>query len=141
MIRFRMVKINVDQFAILIDKDKVPTEGLSYTVNLGFSIAPDVKGIACGFSVEFAHNNKPILKLSISCEFSVHPEDWNTHIKDNIFTLSTEDLGFFANQTVGSARGIMFCKTEDTDFRNFILPPIDLTKIIDDDLVIDLAHQ
>lgn len=135
MIRFRMAKINVEQFAILTDK--VPTEGISYTVNLGFNAARDVRRIACKFAVEFLHDDKPVLKLSIICEFDIYREDWDNSIKDNILTISKEDLGFLGNQTVGVGRGIMFCKTESSEFRNFILPPVDLTKILVDDLVIN----
>ncbi len=139
MIRFRMAKINIDQFAILADK--APTEGLAYTVNLGFGGAPNAKRIECVFSVEFVYNEKPILKLGISCEFDIQPEDWDKCINNNILSISKKDLGFFANQTVGAARGIMFCKTEGTDFWNFILPPIDLTKILDEDLTLDFTEK
>ncbi len=136
MIRFRMAKINVDQFAILTEK--APEDRVSYTVNFGFSGALNASRVACSFAVEFMHDDKPILKLGINCEFDLHRDDWDQLVKDNILHISKENLGFFANQTVGVARGIMFCKTESTDFRSFILPPIDLTKILEDDLVIDL---
>ncbi len=137
MIRFRMVRINVDQFALLVDK--APDEGLSYTVNLGFKGAANANRLSCEFAVEFAHNNRPIIKLGIMCEFDIHPEDWDKCIKDNVLTISKNDLGFLGSQTVGVARGVMHCKTEGTNFWNFILPPIDLTKIINEDLVIDLT--
>ncbi len=129
----------MEQFAILADK--APADGLSYTVNLGFKGASNVSRIACVFSVEFVHNDKIIIKLGINCEFDIHAEDWNKKIKDNVLSIPKDDLGFLANQTVGAARGIMFCKTEGTDFWNFILPPIDLTKIIDSDLVVDISKQ
>ena len=51
MIKFRMVKINIGQFAILTDV--APVEGISYTVGLGFSSATNTKRIGCDFSVEF----------------------------------------------------------------------------------------
>lgn len=136
MIRFRMAQINVDQFAILADT--LPHEGLSYTLNIGFSGAPEAKRLACAFSIEFKHYESPILKLGIICEFDIHKEDWDSCTNGDIITISKEHLGFFANQTVGTARGILFCKTEGTDFRKLILPPVDLTKLLDDDLVIGL---
>lgn len=139
MIRFRMAKINVGQFAILADKN--PSEGLSYTISIGFNGALEAKRIACDLTVEFMHTDRPILKLSMSCEFDIHREDWVSRLNGNVLTMSKEDLGFLANQTVGTARGIMFCKTEDTDFRNFILPPINLTKIIDEDLVVNFSDN
>ena len=139
MIRFRMAKINVEQFAILVDK--APNESLSYTVNLGFKGASNAQRIACIFTATFLHNETIILKLVLNCEFDIHSDDWVTIFHENLLRVSKEDLSFFANQTVGTARGIMFCKTEGTDFSNFILPPIDLTKIIDQDLEIDFTNK
>ena len=83
----------------------------------------------------------PLLKLSINCEFDVMEEDWKNYINDKILTIAKEDLGFFANQTVGVARGILFCKTENTDFQNLILPPVNLIDLINQDLVIDLSVE
>ena len=39
------------------------------------------------------YGEKPILKLSITCEFDVHEEDWNNLIKDDTLSISKEDLG------------------------------------------------
>ncbi|MBD5420485.1 MAG: hypothetical protein K2F93_07050 [Muribaculaceae bacterium] len=139
MIRFRMVRINVDQFAILAEK--VPAEGVSFSVHLGFNVASNAARIACIFTIEFTHVEMPLLKLSINCEFDVMEEDWKNYINDKILTIAKEDLGFFANQTVGVARGILFCKTENTDFQNLILPPVNLIDLINQDLVIDLSVE
>ncbi len=139
MIRFRMAKINVSQFAILADM--VPLSGLSYTVELGFKGAVNAKRIGCDFSVEFAHNDKAILKLGVFCEFDINPDDWNERMKDNKVTFTKDELGFFANQTVGVARGILFCKTEGTPFSVFILPPVNLVSLIKDDFIVDTAQE
>ncbi|MDE7180656.1 MAG: hypothetical protein K2N88_05610 [Muribaculaceae bacterium] len=133
-----MAKINIEQFAIL--NDKAPSEGLSFKVNLGFKAARNAKRIACKVSVEFLHDERTILKLGINCEFDIFSEDWDNLIKDKVLIISKDDLGFFANQTIGVARGIMFAKTEDSEFRNFILPPIDLTTILKEDLVINISE-
>lgn len=132
-----MVKINVEQFAILTDV--VPDSGLSYTVELLFKSATEAKRIGCSFTVEFAHDEKPILKLGIFCEFNIHPDDWDAHVSNGSIIITKDELGYFANQTVGTARGIMYCKTEGTPFGQFILPPINLTKLIEEDFTIDLS--
>ncbi|MDE6444440.1 MAG: hypothetical protein K2K64_08505 [Muribaculaceae bacterium] len=138
MIRFRLAKINVEQFAILADK--VPAEGLVYSVSAAFKAARNAHRIACVFSAEFQQGGKIILKLSINCQFEIHPEDWNERIDNNILRISKTDLGYLGNQTVGVARGIMFSKTEGTDFGTLILPPIDLTRLLDEDLVVDFGE-
>lgn len=136
MIRFRMAKISVKQFAILTDT--VPTDGLSYIVGMQFKTATEFRRVGCEFSVEFAHDDKAILKLTIFCEFDIQPDDWAEHIIENALLITKEDLGYFANQTVGVARGIMFCKTESTPFCQFIVPPINLTELIKEDLKVEI---
>lgn len=139
MIKFRMAKINVNQFAILTDI--APNEGLSYSVELGFKGAINAQRVACSYLVEFAHNGTAILKLDILCEFDIRPEDWNNRIKDNTLTITKDELGYFANQTVGVARGVMFCKTEGTPFNHFIIPPINLVELIKEDFTMSLAED
>lgn len=137
MIHFQMAKINVTQFAIL--SDTVPQEGLTYTVELGFKGATDAKRLGCDFSVEFAQGERPLIKLSVFCEFDILPEDWDRQISDGRLIISKDDLGFFANQTVGVARGVLFCKTEGTPFSQFIIPPINLVQLITDDFNIEIG--
>ena len=139
MIKFRMVKINIEQFAILAEA--APSDGLSYTVGVRFRSATEAKRIGCDFAVDFAHNESPILKLNIFCEFEIAPDDWVKKIKDNSLVITRNELGYFSNQTVGVARGIMFCKTEGTPFSQFIVPPINLVNLIKEDFVINLSEN
>lgn len=144
MIRFRMIKINVDQFAILADA--MPTGEMSYSVSVGFKFATDARRIACEFAVSFDekegdNEEKKILILEETCEFDIHPDDWNSLISDNKLTVTPADLCMLANQTVGVARGLLYSKTENTPFTQFILPPINLTTLVTDDIVIELAGQ
>lgn len=139
MLNFRMAKINVAQFAILADT--APTDGISYSVGIGFRSATNAKRIGCDFSVEFIHDDKPLIKLGVFCEFDILPEDWDNRVKDCLLTITKDELGFFANQTVGVARGIMYCKTEGTPFNQFIIPPINLDKAITDEFIINIPRQ
>lgn len=135
MIRFRMSKISIGQFAILTDTPRM--EGLTYSVGVGFSDDPKSRRVACGFSIEFSHGEEMVLKLESTCEFDMHPDDWNNSIKEGRITIHKQDLGYYATQTVGAARGILFCKTDGTPFNQLIIPPINLTELIKEDLVIE----
>ncbi len=69
------------------------------------------------------------------------PKDWDSLISDDVITFRKNDLGFFANQTVGVARGIMFCKTEGTPFSQYILPPVNLESLIKEDIFFNLTDE
>ena len=139
MIRFRLAKISVSQFAIL--SDSAPTEEVTYTIGLGFKWSAEAKRIGCEFSIAFASQEKPFIKLDTFCEFDIMPKDWDSLISDDVITFRKNDLGFFANQTVGVARGIMFCKTEGTPFGQYILPPVNLESLIKEDIFFNLTDE
>lgn len=138
MIQFRMTKISISQFAILANA--VPVDGMTYTINVSFQCATEAKRIACEFSVEF-DSDKPLVKLGVFCEFDIKPEDWDSRVIDAKLNIPKEELCIFANQTVGVARGIMFCKTDGTPFSQLIVPPINLVSLIKDDFTIDLGQE
>lgn len=139
MIKFKMAKINVNQFAILADT--APSDAITYSIELGFKAATNAKRIACEFTVEFVHEDKPFIKLGVLCEFDIMPSDWDGRTEKGLLTITKDELGFFANQTVGVTRGIMFCKTEGTPFTQFIVPPVNLMTLIKDDFVIDTTIE
>ena len=143
MIKFRMAKINVEQFAILTDNP--PVDNITYTIGIDFKYSLEGKRIACVFSFSFNYNDNDkdykFITLNIMCEFDIHPSDWQRSIKDNKLTVKKDMLGFFANQTVGVARGILHCKTEGTPFNGYIIPPVNLTEFIDQDLVASAIEE
>lgn len=144
MIHFRMIKINVDQFAILADQ--LPTGDMSYSVRTGFRFAPDARRIACTFEVTFDEKDgdnvdKKIIVLEETCEFEIQPVDWDNLITDNKLTITPQDLCMLANQTVGVARGLLYSKTENTPFTQFILPPVNLTTLITEPITIELSDN
>lgn len=141
MITFRMAKINVTQFAILADE--FIGNNLSYSVEIGFKASQrrEDHHLACDFTIEFFQSEELLIKLGIMCEFDIHPDDWQKRIIDNELRVSKGDLGFLANQTVGTSRGVLFCKTEGTPFSQLIVPPINLVELIKDDVVFTLNEN
>lgn len=134
--KFRMVKINVGQFAILADE--IPEGNIDYSIGLGFRYSIEGKRIAVEFSYAYEADGNKFLLLEMSCEFEIHTEDWDKAVVDGVLTIPKVMLEFFATQTVGTARGILFCKTEGTPFNHMILPPINVSKMIKNDLVAEL---
>lgn len=128
MTRFQMIKINVEQFAIIASE--VPDSPVSVSTGIAFMYSTEAHRIACSFDIEYLTDEEKLLKLKTRCEFEIHSEDWNNFIGGNRLKIPKTLLEYFAVHTVGTARGILFCKTEGTPFNNFIIPPIDVASII-----------
>lgn len=135
MIRFRMFGIHLDQFAILAQNNKDSEMGMK--IELGYKYAEEGKKIACMSNFEFGNQQEKLLILSVTCEFEIPDEDWEKLQQNGKTTISKELLEFFAVHTIGTARGVLFCKTENTTFNNIIIPPINVAELINGDLVIE----
>lgn len=135
MVRFRMDNIEVEQFAIL--SDKLPASGeVDYETSLGFMYSVEAKKIACTFILVYSDpdGDNPLLKMMLTCQFAIQPEDWETMISDGYITIPRNLQEFLAVHTVGTSRGVLFSKTEKTPFVRLILPPVNVSEIIKGDI-------
>lgn len=138
MIRFRMFKISVPQFDIY-GKDVEPIYNIKTDVEI--KNTSDGKAIAVIMTFTFIGKEETAMVLKVMCEFGIHPEDLESLTSDGIITIKKETLDHFLVHTVGTARGILHCKTEGTPFNSVILPPINVSNILQSDLVINLNNQ
>lgn len=137
MIRFRMTKINTEQFAVLQEsipeKDKVT---LSLNIELKYAAAECM--VAVGALFTFSYANEKFMILKVLCEFQIHPDDWKDCTSDNVVTIPKDCIDYLLSQTVGTARGILHCKTEGTGYNDMVLPPLNVSEVIEGDVKITI---
>ena len=136
MIRFRMLKITTEQFAILADQ--APKGGFTINSELRLKNTIDGSAVAVDMTFNFIKDEVKFMILKVLCEFGIHPEDLAKQTQEDKVTIPKDTIDFFIAQTVGTARGILHCKTEGTPFNGIVMPPINVTGMIDSDLVISL---
>lgn len=134
MTRFRMFGIHLDQFAIL--NKEVRKEEIGMNVNLNFKYADGGRKVACIVAFDFFSASEKIMVLGITCEFEIQ-EDWKQYHKGEKVIIPKDLLEFFAVHTIGTARGVLFCKTENTQFNHIVIPPINVSEMKLEDLVVD----
>lgn len=126
-----MENIEIEQFAIL--GEETPQSGeIDFETSFGFLYSVETKKIACVFALVYSdtESGAPLLKLVLNCIFAIHPDDWNSMISDGYIVIPKNLQEFLAVHTVGTARGILFAKTEKTPFAKLILPPVNVAEII-----------
>lgn len=141
MIQFNMNKIIVDQFAIL--SNNVPEQGSDIQLNsqLGFKVDHENKLIASTMRFDFVGNNETFLVLEVTCIFTIEPNCWEQLTDDKVLHLPKDFLAHMGMHTIGTSRGILHCKTENTPFNVFLLPPIDVIQMIPEDLYIPIENK
>lgn len=135
MTRFKMSRITVYQFAILADS--LP-EHVSMNMSYRFKYAENGRKVAVEVIFTFLNESVKLMTLQLTCEYEIQEEDYKAFIADKVVTIPKDLLEYFVVHTIGTARGVMHCKTEGTPFNGIIIPPISVSGSIKSDLVIQL---
>lgn len=137
-ITFGLRSIKTKQFATI---DEVFQEGeeVGIETNFQFGINRENRVLVVDFNLKFQCENNPFIILKVSCEFTI-----DEHSYKKFTVKGSEKLivpkGFITHMmviTVGTARGVLHAKLEDTPYDNFILPTIDVSQIVVEDVEFD----
>lgn len=132
-VNFQLLEIGTSEFAI-IDTVSTDTKKLNFNVALQFGASDSNSSILCNVIIEFiSDEQKVLLKLKTDNQFKIKPEDWEKFKNENILTIPKGFLAHLAMISVGTARGILHCKTENTIFNNFVLPLVNVASMIPED--------
>lgn len=138
-ISFRLLNIVTEQFATFEVENIQDNNNLKS--ELQFSINPDNSVVACKMNFQFLHNNQPIVVLAIVCNFDVEEKSWNEYILSaNKITLPKHFLEHLCVITVGTARGVLHAKTENTTFNRFLIPTLNVSNLVSKDVVFEIKQ-
>lgn len=138
-IGFALNNITTEQFAVI---ESAFTEGsvVDLKAGLKFGISKDKKIISVLFSTKFIQEKSPFLIIEVGCHFKIIDETWDDFLnKDkNELTAPKGFISHLAMLTIGTARGVLHSKTENTSFNNFLLPTINVTDLVKKDVTFNL---
>ena len=132
-VRFSLVKISTDQFAIITNSFKIG-EAVNLKTGLQFGADKENKILSVKASFQFEQQAIPFLVIEASCFFKIEPNDWNTFAEEREIVVPKGIITHFTVLTVGTVRGILHAKTEGTNFNGFVIPTIDVTKLVTSDI-------
>ena len=138
-IGFGLSGIKTEQFAIFKENydAKKPSE---LVTDLAFAVSPDTKILSTIATFTFQQRKKNFIKLEVMCQFVIMDEAWDSFTNENKVTVPKQFLDHTAMLTVGTSRGILFTKTEGTEFNRFLLPTINVSKMVKGDGVFELPE-
>jgi hypothetical protein len=140
IIGFTLKQILTHQFAIVDDAYKAD-EKVNFAFELNFATNAGDRMIRVGTRLRFEQKQIPFILLESSCSFQIKEEDWKELLLENEcskIALPKDFATHLAILSVGTARGILHAKTEQTDFNKFFIQTIDLTKLIKEDAIIEI---
>ncbi|MDX1718716.1 MAG: hypothetical protein R3353_01020 [Salegentibacter mishustinae] len=141
-IGFSLNNVTTEQFAIIEEAFNIknPVE-----LNLGSSFAVDIdkKLISNFFKVQFIQEKTPFLILETGCHFKISPDAWQEFFdkEKNKIKLPQRFAGHLLMLNIGTSRGVLHAKTDDTVYNQFMLPTINVNRLIDTDVIMDLTEE
>jgi len=133
---FAIANIRTTEFAILQENFSNKIDSEFYT---GFRIGAnsDERFIAIHFEVQFLSKKRTVIKLAIECAFEVEQNSFSGFLNEENQQLDIpgDFCRHLAVITVGTARGILHEKLNETDFEDILLPSINVTEHIPDEIV------
>jgi len=133
---FKLTGIATTEFAI-IDSILVKEENISLNTGIEFSVNINDNNIGVEPKFIFSSDNQPFMIIGVRCNFYITKEGLDEILIDNKYIFP---LGFITHLSViavGTARGVLHSKTENTPYNKYLIPTINLTEIIKSDLVIE----
>lgn len=134
---FSLAKINTMQFAIIKDSFK---EGLPVNIdlNIKFGLNVEHKVLSVFFTFKLLQEKNPFLIIEVGNYFNIDGDSWSKFIDENNNTI-TFPKGFASHLvllTIGTTRGVLHSKTENTPFNKFVLPTINVNELIKSDVTL-----
>lgn len=136
---FQLIRITTEQFALIQDVFDNSINEVSISIGVRFGLDTDKKNIASFVKVQFEQEKKPFLVAEIANHFNINEDAWNSFLGDkDKLTLPKGFASHLLMLTVGTLRGVLHSKTENTEFNQFILPTINVIELIKDDVELDI---
>jgi hypothetical protein len=134
-IGFSLKRISTEQFAILTESFQ---EGkpLELSVNLRFGADKETRMVGSYANFKFGLEHQPFLLIEVGCHFEIELDAWEKMCSEDGQTMNFAK-GFMAHLamiTVGTARGVLHAKTDNTPFNRFVLPTINVTDLVQEDI-------
>ncbi len=136
-ISFKLHSIKTEQFAIIEDiyneADSVQLES-----NYRFGSVVSEKLIAVLVNYKFKTTKGVFLTIEVSCMFGIKPDSWNSIyiVEKSELILPKAIATHLLVLVIGTARGVLHAKTENTPYNRFILPTLNVSESIKEDVVI-----
>jgi hypothetical protein len=136
-ISFRLLNIVTEQFATF-EVENLP-DANELNSELQFSMNQESRVVGCRMKFQFLHNNQPFVVLTVVCNFDIEQSSWDNQIVSNKkIILPKHFLEHLCVITVGTSRGILHAKTENTFFNKFMIPTLDVSNLVEKDVVFEI---
>ena len=138
---FELQGIKTEQYAVFEEHYSSKKE-TQLSTDIQFKIDQQNRQIGVFIGFEFKQGKKVFLKILVSCHFKIEENSWITFLQSQHKVVVPKGfLAHLAMITTGTARGVLFAKTESTTFSKFMVPTLNVVEMITEDASFDLVAE
>jgi hypothetical protein len=129
-----LIRVTTEQFAVH-EMHLAEDTDIKLHINFRFDADINAKTLSVYCAVAYETNKNIFLYIEAGCHFAISPQSWlQLYDSDtNTLTVNKEVLRHLAMLTVGTCRGILHAKTENTRFSQYHIPTINVAELITED--------
>ncbi|WP_268034024.1 hypothetical protein [Algoriphagus sp. PAP.12] len=141
-VTFNLKGISTDEFAT-IKECYNKEEDVQVETGYGFEIDPGNYTVAVRFSILFKCNESPFIVLKLTCAFDVEKESFDSFLdsESGKYIIPKGFLTHLTVLTIGTARGVLHVKLEKTGFEKYLLPTLNVSDLIKEDMVFEIPNS
>ena len=135
-VKFALTGITTDQFATISEP-----EGGEFGLNMSVAIKSDYnnRGIGLNLSFKFEENEVVFMLIETTTHFVIDESYWNEASGGGLtkVVLPKDFVQHLVTLAIGTTRGVLHSKTENTSFNRFVIPLINVTELGGEDAIIE----
>lgn len=132
-IGFNLTAISTEQFAKFEENFKTEDD-INLKTSVDYKLNQSDKQIGAYVTFTFEQRKKAFLYIKVGGHFRIGSSSWDTFCKDSKIIFPKEFIRHLSMITIGTTRGVLHEKTVNTNFNKFIIPLIDVTKLVKEDI-------
>ena len=124
-IKYRLCNVSIEQFAMLFE----PTgDQIELNVSIPIKTSYRERAIAVGANVKYSEGGKTFLMAEVFCHYEIDEICWNelSNRYEKDVVLPKEFMAALARIAIGTTRGAICAKTENTPFSKYYLPIVEV---------------
>lgn len=130
---YRIAKLNVKQFAIIDDSYDKKSKDIDISIGIKVGSNVEKKDIVIILKVEFIQKKKTFIILETESFYKTDNDFW-----DNLKEYSSDNIPKYLaikllNISLGTLRGILFEKLNNTEFDEFLFPLVNANELIENE--------
>ncbi len=139
---FILANLQTEQFAIF-EENNSGSKSDTYSINseMEIGISESEKGVQILLGLTIIQQKKTQIKIEVASDFIIEDAAWNSFCSEEIIILPLDFMQHLTQISIGAIRGILHARTRNTAFNDFLLPLMNVSNLVVEDIHFSLDEE